>query len=506
MAVAVALAFGVRRAEPHGGDDHDHGGGRGGLRGVDDLDAPRKLSPEARAAVGLVVAEAAVRPMEETLTLPAVLRRKPDLHARVSARYPGRVAEVRVNLGDAVAGPSADGAKPGDVIAAIESPELARLQTDLARAAAEAEALRSALRSASAFSGSLVLNQLVDWQAQYLAARGELERARALAAGIRRGGEGVPRLEVLKAEQDEARAAGHLEGLRARFAALGFGADLFDRLGTTGTDGKAAPMAAILATAPADIRARAESLGKPEAVLDRSQALALKEAEIARLRRELSIAGFPADAVDGFAAGKGIPAPLPVRSPISGRVAVRSAVVGQYAAADTVLLEIADYSRLWAEAEVPEGLLARVMDRKSQRVRLRTAARPDVEHHARVVRLSGELGERERTAHLIAEVDNPSGELLANMFAKATVVLKELPAALSVPRDAVLTVGAETFVFVENGDQFEKRDIVPGARDDRFVEVRKGKLFPGDRVVTQGAYQLIAARPDKHDHGHDHKH
>jgi len=46
----------------------------------------------------------------------------------------------------------------------------------------------------------------------------------------------------------------------------------------------------------------------------------------------------------------------------------------------------------------------------------------------------------------------------------------------------------------ERDNVFKKRDIVPGAGDDRVVEVTKG-LVPGDVVVIQGAYSLTQLRP-----------
>ena len=51
--------------------------------------------------------------------------------------------------------------------------------------------------------------------------------------------------------------------------------------------------------------------------------------------------------------------------------------------------------------------------------------------------------------------------------------------------------GPDKFVFVENGDFYQKVDVVTGLSDDVNMEILDG-LFPGDVVVTQGNHQLLA--------------
>ena len=60
---------------------------------------------------------------------------------------------------------------------------------------------------------------------------------------------------------------------------------------------------------------------------------------------------------------------------------------------------------------------------------------------------------------------------------------------LAIPQGAVISTEAENFVFVEEKGAFRRAYVVLGARDDRFVEVKKG-LLPGDKVVTDGKQQI----------------
>ena len=47
----------------------------------------------------------------------------------------------------------------------------------------------------------------------------------------------------------------------------------------------------------------------------------------------------------------------------------------------------------------------------------------------------------------------------------------------------------ENFVFVHEGEKYDRVDITVGAADDQYTEVKSG-VVPGDEVVTQGAREL----------------
>ncbi len=102
-------------------DDHGREGGRGHEEGA------VWLSPEARRTFGIEVADAGPGKLEQTITLPGEVRLNADKVAHIVPRVSGMVREVRKNLGDAVS--------PGEVIAVLDSRELADAKAaDLAAA------------------------------------------------------------------------------------------------------------------------------------------------------------------------------------------------------------------------------------------------------------------------------------------------------------------------------------------------------------------------------------
>ena len=65
---------------------------------------------------------------------------------------------------------------------------------------------------------------------------------------------------------------------------------------------------------------------------------------------------------------------------------------------------------------------------------------------------------------------------------------------LVLPAEAVATEGAESYVFVENGDHFDRRAVEVVTRDQLSVAVaNSGAVFPGETVALSDAHQLQMA-------------
>jgi hypothetical protein len=81
------------------------------------------------------------------------------------------------------------------------------------------------------------------------------------------------------------------------------------------------------------------------------------------------------------------------------------------------------------------------------------------------------------------------------MQATVLVAIGEAQEALAVPDRAVLGDVGNLFVFVRDGNTFERRNVVLGIRSGEMIEITEGVL-PGEQVVTQGHYQLQFATAD----------
>ena len=106
--------------------------------------------------------------------------------------------------------------------------------------------------------------------------------------------------------------------------------------------------------------------------------------------------------------------------------------------------------------------------------------------------MSGELEPETRTLKVWVRVPNPDGKLRPNMRATLNIVTEQADSVVGVSHSAVLGEAGNLFVFVQSDDDglvYEKRPVVTGIKDDRYIEIIEG-VFPSDKVVTLGNYQL----------------
>ncbi|MCB1089199.1 MAG: hypothetical protein KDM63_19335, partial [Verrucomicrobiae bacterium] len=89
-------------------------------------------------------------------------------------------------------------------------------------------------------------------------------------------------------------------------------------------------------------------------------------------------------------------------------------------------------------------------------------------------------------------VENPEFLLRPGMRAEFSIITGSREGVMAVPREAVQGEGGARFVYVadyELKNAFEKVPVEIGDQNDTMVEI-VGGLFPGDTVVTRGAYAL----------------
>lgn len=173
-------------------------------------------------------------------------------------------------------------------------------------------------------------------------------------------------------------------------------------------------------------------------------------------------------------------------APRSGVVVNRGISVGTAVDPSTPLLTIADLSRVWVLAEVPEAGMAAIRVGSTARLEFPASGRDPFA--ARVDFLYPTLTERTRTLRVRFSVGNPRGTLRPGLYGNA---IFELPGAttLTVPRDAVVDTGRQQHVFVSTDDRFEPRPVTLGVQLADRIEILSG-LTAGERIVAAGVFLL----------------
>ncbi len=191
------------------------------------------------------------------------------------------------------------------------------------------------------------------------------------------------------------------------------------------------------------------------------------------------------------------PPRVPYAAPIDGVVTAVDASLGAPVEPDKNLLEVVDLSEVYAEGRIFEGQVAAV--KVGQKVRVYVESFPDEVFEGMVDVVSGALDPESRTLRVWAKLKNPEGKLRPNMRARLSIVTSEADSVIGVPHSAILGEAGNLFAFVQADEQgltYERRPVVVGTKDDRYVEIIEG-IFPDDKVVTLGNYQLQYVAPTK---------
>ncbi len=441
VVVVIALTLPVFAHEGHG---------KGEVAPYD-LDTPRKVSPETAAHIGLQTAEVDFGTVEEVLRLVGVVKPLPNSIAAITPRIAGTVLKITVQVGDTV--------QRGDLIAEIDSPELAQYIYEARKLDTEYFELLGAVAGAVSKVEALLVQ--VEASAQHASiVKAEYERLQT--------NDGAIAVNVLSEKQ----------------------------------------VAAVQADSEAKLREIEQSLAEQQLESMNKQAESMQDSRDA-LREVIALIrdGAPETRVAEagemnlmFAgnndARRGRSGLVRLYALISGVVIARTLNSGEGIEAGQTLVEVADYSRVQIQGELPESLVERLAAATNNKVRLRRISdtNGDAIATGRVRFISPVIDPVKRTTHLFVEADNPQGLLRDGMYVDLSIVLREETSAVVVPVSAVVIDGPMHFVFVKDGEFYKKQDINPGYRDDRVVEVLEGVL-PGDVIVTRGAYSLTQLRP-----------
>jgi RND family efflux transporter MFP subunit len=180
---------------------------------------------------------------------------------------------------------------------------------------------------------------------------------------------------------------------------------------------------------------------------------------------------------------------LTLVSPAGGIVIKRQVTEGQMVQAGMPLMEVADLSSVWVEADIYEYELPWV--KVGQHAHMTLTYLPEETFHGRVEYIYPFLKEATRTARVRLVFPNPGLKLKPDMFAQVDIVSPAKEPGVVIPGEAVLDTGEKQHVFLALGQgRFEPRQVKVGVRgNDGQVQVISG-LKGGEEVVTSAQFLL----------------
>lgn len=196
-----------------------------------------------------------------------------------------------------------------------------------------------------------------------------------------------------------------------------------------------------------------------------------------------------------------------VKATIDGYIKSCLVSEGDYVSVGQPLLEIACTCRIYLRADVPERHYAALSRIRS--ANFRTTYHKQVytldELNGRMLSYGHTAGGDSYYLPVTFELDNREG-LVPGSYAEIWLLADEKPEALVLPLTALTEEQGIHYAYVQLDEScYERREVNVGADNGHEVEILSG-LKAGERLVTQGAYQIRLASASKAIPGHSHEH
>ncbi|MBV2128949.1 efflux RND transporter periplasmic adaptor subunit [Arsukibacterium indicum] len=213
------------------------------------------------------------------------------------------------------------------------------------------------------------------------------------------------------------------------------------------------------------------------------------DSTLAAARRRLRLLGVPATQIDTILQSESLQDTVTISAPVSGRVLEKMVNEGAYVSAGQPLFSVLALDKLWLELEAFEHQLGAI--RPGQKISVELLALPGATFDAEVLLLEPQVDSNQRTVTVRAVLDNPDGQLLPGMLARARLLDTE-DNVLLIPASAVLHTGKRSLVYVQQPGQsatYSGREVTLGRRFADQYQVLEG-LTEGELVVSKGAFRL----------------
>ena len=237
----------------------------------------------------------------------------------------------------------------------------------------------------------------------------------------------------------------------------------------------------------ADVISKAE-LQRREAELSAAQA------ELNAAADQLQVLGMSTQGIAKLSKTSAMHSFSNVIARISGTVINRRINLGQVVQPADELFVVADLSRVWAVAEVPERGIDLI--EKGQEVDIEIPAINDKPIKGKLIYVGDVVNPETRTVTVRSELNNVKGEIKPDMLVSMLVQSKPI-SKLSVPVKSIVREEDKDHVFVQIApNKYRLREVTVGDNYQGMVAIVNG-VESGEIVVSEGAFHLNNERKRK---------
>lgn len=196
-----------------------------------------------------------------------------------------------------------------------------------------------------------------------------------------------------------------------------------------------------------------------------------------------------------------------IPSPIGGFVKSILVKEGDYVELGQPLVNITQNRRLFLRAEVSEKYYSQLRNITSANFKTPydNAVYQLQELDGRLLSFGKSSGDNSYYVPVTFEFDN-KGDVLPGSFVEIYLLSSSMPNVLSLPHSALTEEQGSHFIYLQLDDEcYKKQEVKLGADNGSRVQILTG-VRPGERVVTEGAYQVKLASASNALPAHTHEH
>ena len=220
----------------------------------------------------------------------------------------------------------------------------------------------------------------------------------------------------------------------------------------------------------------------------------ISQAETHAAADQLRLLGISDAAITRLGQQGAVESVTSVVSTLNGVVVERKLLQGQVVQPSDLLFAVADLSRLWAVAQVPEQQMAQV--RVGQSVSIEVPALGNEKLVGKLIYVAQTIDPDTRTVLVRTELDNRDGRLKPAMLATMLITAPTVE-RLVVPASAVVRENDEDHVFVAEDERHFRLVRVKLGPEQGGKRVVLSGIKAGERIVTEGAFHLNNERNRK---------
>lgn len=230
-----------------------------------------------------------------------------------------------------------------------------------------------------------------------------------------------------------------------------------------------------------------EEIGAQRTLEEARAAYHMAEADLTALTTQLAALGIDPKSLKEAEGALG--SHIVVRAPISGVVARREVLLGAFVEPSKDLFEVVNPGAVYADAQVPPDIAARLEAGGAARVRMADGQ----VYGGQVAFIAPAVDPESRTVQIRIRMDRPRG-LRPETYATAEFDAGVAEQALVVPVTALEREAGQAHVYREQEPgTFERVPVQLGAETTDYAIVLTG-LNTGDRIATDGVFYLKSAR------------